>query len=40
VDLFYGPVSNSSTDTQAWNQDTPGIEGEAEAGDEFGSAVY
>ncbi len=40
VDLFYGPVSNSSTVTQAWNQDTPGIEGEAEAGDEFGSAVY
>ncbi len=39
VDIFYGPVNENST-TQSWNQDSPGIEGEAEPGDEFGSAVY
>jgi hypothetical protein len=39
VILYGGPAGLSATNAQFWSQDSPGIEGTAEAGDNFGSAL-
>jgi hypothetical protein len=40
VDVFYGHASGlTGTGTQNWSQDSSGVPGTAEAGDEFGATV-
>jgi hypothetical protein len=40
VGIFYGPLKEDSTQNETWNQDSPGILGTAEEGDQFGITLY